>query len=248
MDRDPSEHSRSHVESETSQKEPTMTRSIAFKTATRDQQSILTSLEKRSLHWLASRMPQWVNSDHLTLLGFAGMILTGISYYLAQWDRRMLLAGIVFLAVNWFGDSLDGTLARHRNRLRPRYGFYVDHMVDAFGILCLVAGFALSGYMSLTVAMGFLIAYYLVNIESYLATYTVGVFKLSYGMWGPTELRVLLAIGNIAMMYKQYVTIAGHRFLLADVGAVVAIPVLIIFAIFGTLKNTVRLYNEERLD
>ena len=81
------------------------------------------------------------NPDHLTLLGFAGMILTGLCYYLAQWDRRMLLVGIVFLAINWFGDSLDGTLARYRNRLRPRYGFYVDHIVDAFGILFLVAGF-----------------------------------------------------------------------------------------------------------
>jgi phosphatidylglycerophosphate synthase len=120
------------------------------------------------------------------------MILTGVSYYLAQWDRRMLLVGILFLAINWFGDSLDGTLARYRNRLRPRYGFYVDHIVDAFGILFLIAGFGLSGYMSLSVAMAFLIAYYLLNIEIYLATYTVGVFKLSYGIWGPTELRVLL--------------------------------------------------------
>ncbi len=225
-----------------------MTRSLAFQTATRDQQSILTTLEKRTLRWIAARLPQWVHPDHLTILGFAGMILTGISYYLAQWDRRMLLVGILFLAVNWFGDSLDGTLARYRNRLRPRYGFYVDHIVDAFGILFLVAGFGLSGYMSLSVAMGFLIAYYLMNIEIYLATYTVGVFKLSFGIWGPTELRVLLAIGNIAMMFKPHVTIVGHRFLLADVGAAVAIPVIIAVAIIGTLRNTARLYDEERLD
>ena len=225
-----------------------MTRSLAFQTAKREQQSILTSLEKRTLHWLAAHMPAWVNPDHLTILGFAGMILTGVSYYLAQWDSRMLLMGIFFLAVNWFGDSLDGTLARYRNRLRPRYGFYVDHIVDTFGVLCLVAGFGLSGYMSLSVAMGFLIAYYLVNIEIYLATYTVGVFKLSYGILGPTELRVLLAIGNIALMFKPFVTIAGHRYLMADVGAVVAIPLLIAFAIVGTIRNTSRLYNEERLD
>ena len=219
-----------------------------FKTATRDQQSILTPIEKRTLLWLAARLPQWVNSDHLTILGFAGMILTGVSYYLAQWDRRMLLVGILVLAINWFGDSLDGTLARYRNRLRPRYGFYVDHIVDAFGIFFLMAGFGLSGYMSLSVAMGFLIAYYLLNIEIYLATYTVGVFKLSYGIWGPTELRVLLAIGNIAMMFKPHVTIAGHRFLLADVGAAVAIPVILAVAIIGALRNTARLYEEERLD
>jgi phosphatidylglycerophosphate synthase len=160
----------------------------------------------------------------------------------------MLLVGILFLAVNWFGDSLDGTLARYRNRLRPRYGFYVDHIVDAFGILFLVAGFGLSGYMSLSVAMAFLIAYYLLNIEIYLATYTVGVFKLSYGVWGPTELRVLLAIGNVAMMYRPHVTIIGHRFLLADVGAAVAIPVIIVVAIAGAVRNTARLYEEERLD
>jgi archaetidylinositol phosphate synthase len=225
-----------------------MTRSLAFQSATRDQQSILTSLEKRTLHWLAGRLPQWVQPDHLTILGFAGMILTGLSYYLAQWDRRMLLVGILFLAVNWFGDSLDGTLARYRNRLRPRYGFYVDHMVDAFGILFLVAGLGLSGYMSLSVAMGFLIAYFLMTIEIYLATYTVGVFKLSFGIWGPTELRVLLAIGNIALMFKPHVTLAGHRLLLADVGAGVAIPVILAIAIIGTLRNTARLYNEERLD
>jgi hypothetical protein len=120
--------------------------------------------------------------------------------------------------------------------------------VDAFGILFLIAGFGLSGYMSLSVAMAFLIAYYLLNIEIYLATYTVGVFKLSYGIWGPTELRVLLAIGNIAMMFKPHVTIAGHRFLLADVGAAVGIPVILAVAIIGALRNTARLYEEERLD
>jgi len=225
-----------------------MTRSLAFQNATRDQQSILTSLEKRTLLWLAARLPHWVNPDHLTILGFAGMILTGLSYYLAQWEHRMLLVGILFLAINWFGDSLDGTLARYRNRLRPRYGFYVDHIVDAFGIFFLMVGFGLSGYMSLPVAGAFLIAYYLMNIEIYLATYTVGVFKLSYGIWGPTELRVLLAIGNIAMLFKPYVTIAGHRFLLADVGAAVAIPFILVVTIIGALRNTARLYDEERLD
>jgi archaetidylinositol phosphate synthase len=221
--------------------------SIAFKTAIRQQGSILSPLEKRALAWLAGHMPARVNSDHLTALGFAGMVLTGVSYFLAQWDRRMLLAGIVFLAINWFGDSLDGTLARHRNRLRPRYGFYVDHIVDAFGILFLVAGLGLSGFMSPGVAMAFLIAYYLLSIELYLATYTVGVFKLSFGIWGPTELRVLLAVGNITLMVHPHVTIARHAFLLADVGAAVAIPAIAAMALIGALRNTARLYTEERL-
>ena len=97
-------------------------------------------------------MPAWVNSDHLTLLGFVAMIAAGFLYWAASWDRRALLGVILALAVNWFGDSLDGTLARVRNRLRPRYGFYVDHITDAIGTFFLIGGLGLSGYMSLNIA------------------------------------------------------------------------------------------------
>ena len=219
----------------------------AFKNAERQQLSILTPLEKKTLQWLAERMPAWVNSDHLTLLGFIAMFLTGLSYVLAAWNPLFLIAGSFFLAVNWFGDSLDGTLARYRKRQRPRYGFYVDHIVDAFGIGFLVAGLGLSGYMSPMVAMGFLIAYYLMNIEIYLATYTLGVFKLSYGIMGPTELRVIVALGNLVLISRKTVRIAGDPYLLCDVAGVVGIAAIIGIAIFSSIKNTVRLYNEERL-
>ena len=224
-----------------------MSQKPKFKNAERHQLSILTPLEKRTLRWLADRMPAWVNSDHLTLLGFAGMILTGASYYMAQYNPLFLVLGIVCLAINWFGDSLDGTLARVRNRQRPRYGFYVDHIVDAFGVSFVVAGLGLSGYMSPTVAMGFLIAYFLTNIEIYLATYTLGVFKLSYGVMGPTELRIIVCIGNLVLLTKKNVHIAGGYYLLCDVSGVVAIVVLLAIAIVSSIKNTKRLYNEERL-
>ena len=224
-----------------------MSRKPQFKNAERVQLSILTPLEKRTLSWLARHMPPWVNSDHLTLLGFAGMILTGLSYYLAQFDPRFLLGAIVCLAVNWFGDSLDGTVARIRNRQRPRYGFYVDHIVDAFGIAFVVAGLALSGYMSQFVAMAFLIAYFLMNIEIYLATYTLGVFKLSYGMMGPTEMRVIVCIGNLVLLTRKTVKIGGNPYLLCDVSGIVAIVALLGIAILSSIKNTKRLYNEERL-
>src|SRR5712671_4601586 len=120
-------HDRSEFESETSKKEPNMSStSMTFQPATRELQSILAPAEKRSLAWLAAHLPPWVNSDHLTVLGFAGMILTGATYYFAQWDRRMLLVGIVCLAINWFGDSLDGTLARYRIRRDvPGRGFRI---------------------------------------------------------------------------------------------------------------------------
>jgi phosphatidylglycerophosphate synthase len=219
----------------------------AFKQAARIQQSILTPLEKRTLHWFAERMPSWVNSDHLTVLGFAGMIMTGVSYYLARYNPQMLLFAIGFLAINWFGDSLDGTLARYRQRQRPRYGFYVDHMVDAFGAVCLFGGMALSGYMTTSIAGLLLIAYFLLCIEIYLATYAIGEFRLSFGVFGPTELRVLLAIGNLRLLIKPDVNLAGKTFLLYDVGAVVAIIGMTLMAVFSTIRNTNRLYNEERL-
>jgi len=224
-----------------------MSQNPKFKNAERHQLSILTPLEKLTLRWLAERMPAWVNSDHLTLLGFAGMILAGASYYLAQYNPLFLVAGIVCLAINWFGDSLDGTLARFRNRQRPRYGFYVDHVVDAFGVSFLVAGLGLSGYMSPNVAMGFLIAYFLVNIEIYLATYTLGVFKLSYGVFGPTEFRIIVCIGNLVLLTKKSVRIGNGYYLLCDVSGVIAIIVLVAIAIVSSVKNTKRLYNEERL-
>ncbi|MGA9471369.1 MAG: CDP-alcohol phosphatidyltransferase family protein, partial [Terriglobales bacterium] len=166
-----------------------------FQNATRIHGSFLAASEKRALIWMAERMPSWVNSDHLTALGFAAQIATGICYALAGRDRRMLLAAIACLAVNWFGDSLDGTLARVRQQQRPRYGFYVDHMVDSIGATAMMGGLALSGYMHPVIAIGLLIAFLLLSIQSYLATYTIGEFHLSFWRFGPTELRILLAIG-----------------------------------------------------
>ena len=115
---------------------------------------MLATIEKKTLIWLAQRMPAWVNSDHLTLLGFVAMFAAGLCYWAASCDRADLIAVIVALAVNWFGDSLDGTLARVRNRLRPRYGFYVDHITDAIGTFFLMGGLALSSYMSPYIALG----------------------------------------------------------------------------------------------
>ena len=131
-------------------------RRAEFRQATRVHGSFLAAAEKRVLVWTAERMPTWLNSDHLTVLGFAAQIATGVCYMLAAHDRRMLLAAIVCLAVNWFGDSLDGTLARVRQRQRPRYGFYVDHMIDSIGAVAMMGGLALSGYMHPVIAIGLL--------------------------------------------------------------------------------------------
>src|SRR2546427_10812104 len=219
----------------------------SFKSAVRQQESLLAPLEKKTLLWLARRMPAWVDSDQLTLLGFLGMILAGVCYFLAKWNALALIGAVACLAVNWFGDSLDGTLARVRDRQRPRYGFYVDHIVDSFGAIFLVGGIGLSGYMTGTIAMALIIAYFLLAIEIYLATYTIGVFRLSFGIWGPTELRIVLAIGTLVLLKKPVVSIGDTKYLLCDVGGVAAIVAMTAFAIYSSIRNTIRLYREERL-
>ena len=220
----------------------------SFKNATRVQVSFVTAAEKRALAWLAARMPAWVNSDHLTVLGFAAQIMVGVCYALSRYSRQWLLWGVLFLVINWFGDSLDGTLARFRNRQRPRYGFYVDHVVDAIGSTALMVGLALSRYMSPIVAMGLLVAFLLLAIETYLATYTVGKFHLSFFNLGPTEIRIILAIGNVALYVRgPWAHIAGHQFLLFDVGAVVAMIGMGTMFLYAATKHTVQLYREERL-
>jgi phosphatidylglycerophosphate synthase len=221
--------------------------SPSFREAERAQLSFLAKLEKQSLLWLAHRMPAWVNSDHLTLVGFVAMFVAGLCYWLASFDRAALLGVIAALAVNWFGDSLDGTLARVRNRQRPRYGFYVDHITDAFGTAFLMLGLALSGYMSPFIGLGLLIVYFLLSIEVYLATYTIGTFHLSFWKFGPTELRVLLCIGNLALFWRPVVGLFGYRFLLFDVGGAIGIVGMTVMAITSAVRHTKVLYDAERL-
>jgi phosphatidylglycerophosphate synthase len=213
----------------------------------RELKSILTSAEAAALKWFAARMPSWVNSDHLTLLGLAGMFLAGVFYYLSQWNPLLLHMVNLWIVVNWFGDSLDGTLARYRNRLRPRYGYYVDHILDNYGVLFLTGGMALSGYMSPWVAVAVLISYLLLNINIYLATSSVGVFKISFGIFGPTELRALLIIGNLILIGRPTVEIFGRQMLFFDVGGIVAASSMFVILIVSTILNTRKLYCLERL-
>jgi phosphatidylglycerophosphate synthase len=217
----------------------------AFKDATRVLSSILSPIEKRTLHWLAARMPARVNSDHLTSLALLAMLGAGLSYWLASVTPLGLLLVVVCLAVNWFGDSLDGTLARVRNQQRPRYGYYVDHIVDGFGALFLLGGLALSGYMHPAIAFGLLIAYYLLSIEVYLAAHSLGRFKITYFNMGPTELRILLAIGNLVLLVQPNATIFGQTYRLFDVGGAIAVGCLFITVVVSTMTNTRALYKAE---
>lgn len=221
-----------------------------FRPADRAQLSFLAVIEKKCLLWIAARLPRWATSDLLTALSLVAMLGAGASYWMARYDRAGLLLVIVWLGVNWFGDSLDGTLARVRNQQRPRYGFYVDHIADTFGALFLLGGLALSGYMSLLVAAGLLLAYYMLSIEVFLATYTVGTFHMSFGGFGPTELRILLAIGNLALYFHPGVPVVhvlGGEYRLFDVGGVIAMAGMLLMMMAAAVKHTRMLYRAEPL-
>jgi phosphatidylglycerophosphate synthase len=220
---------------------------VTFNEASRAQLSFLAPLEKRCLVFLALRMPSWLNSDHLTVLGAAALFCTGLSYWYARSSKLGLIVAMVCLAINWFGDSLDGTLARVRNRQRPRYGFYVDHVIDSFGAFFLLAGLGLSGYMSERIAVGLLIAFFLLSIEVYLATYTIGTFHLSFWKFSPTEARVLLIIGSVVLLFRPMVNLFGAHYRLFDVGGLVGIIGMGVMLVTAVAKHTAALYRAERI-
>ena len=163
-------------------------------THTRDHRSVLAQVEKQALIWMAERLPRFINSDHLSALGLTAMAAAGASFALYPLSPTLAASGVIAaLTLNWFGDSLDGTLARVRQQQRPRYGYYVDHVIDVAGASLLFGGLALSELMNPLMAMTLLATYLLVSAETYLATHARGIFKMSFLGIGPTELRIIIA-------------------------------------------------------
>jgi archaetidylinositol phosphate synthase len=213
----------------------------------RELKALTSGVEKRLLVWMAERVPARVNADHLTLLGLAAMVGAGVFYWAARIDVRLLHLVNLCLFLNWLGDSLDGTLARVRQRLRPRYGFYVDHLVDAVGALCVLVGLAFSGLMHPALAASLLVAYYLLSIHIYLATHTQGVFKISYGVLGGTELRLLLAGLNLAVMTVPMLTAGGLAVRLFDLAGACGLVGLLAVTVHAAASTTRDLYQQERV-
>jgi archaetidylinositol phosphate synthase len=208
-----------------------------FLHATRVMNGVTARLEKKVLLWMAARLPAAIHSDHLTLLAAVAMAAAAAAYVWARdWPPALHVVNACLL-LNWFGDSLDGTLARVRNQQRPRYGFYVDHVIDCGGIALLVLGMWGSGLMSLPLALGFLVAYFLVSLEVFLATYCLATFKMSFLGFGPTELRLLVAIGNLAALRSPTTVVLGQTYPLFDIGAAVAIPILVIAFLTAAVRN-----------
>jgi len=208
----------------------------------RHHRSLLAPMEKRLLVQIAAWLPRWIHSDHLTGLAMAAMVAAGAGYALARWDTRALWVVVVALAVNWFGDSLDGTLARVRRLERPRYGFYLDHVLDIVGITFLLGGLACSSFMAPIIALSLLVAYLLVAGEVFLATAVRGVFKMSFAGVGPTELRILLAVGTLALRNHPHVDLGAlGRWSLFDFGGVIGIVGLVATLAVSTTQNALAL-------
>jgi phosphatidylglycerophosphate synthase len=218
---------------------------VEFRDAVRLQGSITAPAERKVLAWFAEKLPLWIHPDHLTAIGLMSMLLAGASYASARWHRSGLILASIFIVLNWFGDSLDGTLARIRQCQRPRYGFYVDHVIDTVGTFFLMGGLALSGYLNWPIALGMYISFLVLAIESYLAAYALRTFRLSCGKFGPTEIRILLILGNAALWLHADVRMAGTPYRLFDAGGVIAIGVMTVMFFVLSVQNTVRLYREE---
>lgn len=217
-----------------------------FQDATRVLTSVLAPSERRVLIWLATRMPRWVTSDGLTTLALVAMMGVGASYWMASWTPLGLALAAVCLAVNWFGDSLDGTLARFRDQQRPRYGYYVDHVIDLAGTALLFTGLAASGFMSPMIATLVVAAFFLVSAETYLATHARGVFKMAFIGVGPTELRVLMAAGAIALIHTPTIDFFGlGPIRLWDIGGIIGTIGLIGTFVISSAQNGRALYLEE---
>jgi hypothetical protein len=219
----------------------------SFREASRENRSLTAAIEKKALVWMAGRLPPWINADHLTLLGLFAFALAGIFYWQCRREPLLLHAVNACLVLNWLGDSLDGTVARVRQKLRPRYGFYVDHMVDALAALFLLLGLACSTLITPAVAIALLIAYYFLTINMGYATNALGVFKISFGAVGGTELRILLPLANLAVLRWPYVTLAGERVMFFDVVGLAATAAVAVTALRSTAQVAKRLYDLERL-
>ena len=208
----------------------------------RQNTGVLAGAEKRTLVWIATRLPAGVNSDHLSLLGLMAMAAAGASFALYTVSPWAVVGVLAALAANWFGDSLDGTVARVRNQQRPRYGFYIDHVIDLAGTTFLLGGLACSGLMSPLPAALALAGFLLVSAETYLATHAAGVFRMSFLGVGPTELRILIAIGAIKAAINPWVGFGEFGAVrLFDIGAVIAAVGMFVVFVVSAIRNTIAL-------
>jgi phosphatidylglycerophosphate synthase len=206
---------------------------------TRINDILLGPLERPALKWLAARMPDWVTSDMLTGVGVFGAVVIFAGYWLTNLDKGFLWLASLGFVINWFGDSLDGTLARYRKLERPRYGFFIDHTVDAFNEVLIFLGLGLSPYIRFDIASLALIGYLLMSVLVYVRTAVTGEFRISYGRLGPTEVRVIAILANTLIFFFGNPKIGAPWGWLTifDLVAALIAGILFMIFIFSTLQE-----------
>jgi phosphatidylglycerophosphate synthase len=204
---------------------------------------LLGPLERPALQWLAAHMPAWMTPDILTGIGTLGAVIIFFSYWLSNEFPALLWVASLGFVINWFGDSLDGTLARYRKIERPKYGFFVDHTVDSFNEILIVIGLGLSPYVTFGVACLALIGYLLMSILIYIRTYVHGVFQISYGKFGPTEVRVFLILLNTVMFFlgSPQVDLPLGLNTIYDIPVAIIAFVLVALYVGGSIRGAVEL-------
>jgi len=212
--------------------------------------NLLGSLERSALQWLATRMPSWVTPDICTLIGLTSAFGIAISYVFSNYDKNFLWIASFGFVIHWFGDSLDGTLARYRNIERPIFGFFVDHTVDAISVAVIVLGLGLTPYVNFNIACSTLIAYLLLCLLVFLRTSVVGEFKISYSRLGPTEMRLFAIFLNTTMYFGGVRTALRLRttpqidFTPYDLILAMIALLLLSFFIVTATRETIRLAKE----
>ena len=218
--------------------------------AVRIQTSILHALEKKVLVWLAKRQPKWMTSDDLTCIGVFGAVVIAAGYILSAWNINFLWLSSLGFIINWYGDSLDGTLARVRKTQRPVYGYYLDHTIDAINEVMIFVGVGLSGLMHLEIALLALVMYFLITINVSINAHLKKEFRLTYASMGPTEFRIIMIIINTLFAlirplreFSHSFTLCGHEFTfgaLDYIGVVIVIVLAVIHLV--TVHNDLKGY------
>ncbi len=212
----------------------------------RIQQNILAANERLLLNWLCLRLPGWTTPDMMTALGFAGAVMVGAGYILSDQNLAWLWLTQIGYLINWFGDSLDGSLARFRGIERPKYGYFIDHSVDALAILAMLGGLGLGPFVELEVALVALVAYLLLSIHTYLCAQVIDEFKLTYLAGGPTELRLMLMGMTAAMFFIGPQNLLGTDLSAFDMFALGVSAILVAIFIAQTASTARILAQRER--
>ena len=218
-------------------------------TSERIQTSLLNRLEKKALVWMAERMPQWVTSDMLTALGFIAAVAYAVFCWLANKNVQYLWLSSLCLVLNWFGDALDGNLARVRKIQRPKYGFFLDHSVDALTTCLFCIGLGLTPFMKLSIALFIMIGYLCLSLYTYLSTMTFSEFRLTYAKLGPTEVRLILIGISTLYIYNPFgnwhVSIFGEPWSIYDLAGGAAAIALFYIYIHSIIIDTIRVHKQK---